>query len=182
MPEPVSAVGVWLLGGYAALSACARADSAVSPAAKAVREAAYSVVKSAERSQVLFGGKANVLSQLGALAAECGEANWDGSGALAVETGAVLNAGDFIRALPAGIPIPEIAPEPDGSLSLDWIESRNRLFSLSVSAGPRLAYAWLDGTDRGHGVARFDREKIPARVLEGIFGIMSHGNAAVRPS
>ena len=181
MPEPVSTVGLCLLGGYTALNAYMREHSAVSSAAKVVREAVCAVMESVERSQVLFGEKAAALSQLSALAIECGEANWDGVGAVAIDERAVRNAGDVVRALPADIQIPEFAPEPDGSLSLDWIESRSRLFTVSVGTGSRLAYAWLDGSDRGHGVAQFDGERIPARVLEGIRGIINHGNIAVRP-
>jgi hypothetical protein len=73
-----------------------------------------------------------------------------------------------VRALPDGIPLPEFAPEPDGSISLDWILSRNRLFSVSIGHSSRLAFAWLDGADNGHGVARFDGQNVPPRVLEGI--------------
>ena len=89
-------------------------------------------------------------------------------------------AESFLRALPEGVRIPEFAPEPDGSISLDWIQSRNRLFTLSVGSGNRLAYAWLDGADKGHGVARFDEENVPHLILECIKGIVSHGNAALR--
>ena len=71
-------------------------------------------------------------------------------------------------ALPDGISLPEFAPEPDGSISLDWIQSRNCLFSLSVCANGGLAYAWLDGADGGRAAARFDGETIPPVVLEGI--------------
>lgn len=180
MPEPVSTIGLCYLSGYAALNVYARGGSAVSSEAHAAQRAARAVVKFAERPQALFGEKAAALSRLWALAVECGETNWDGAGAVPIDARAILNAEDIVRALPAGIPIPEFAPEPDGSISLDWIESRSRMFSLSVGAGSRLSYAWLDGSDRGHGVARFDGEEIPARVLEGIHGIISHGNAAVR--
>jgi hypothetical protein len=180
MPEPVSAIGLCYPAGHAALNLYARGGSAVSSEARAAQEAATAVVESAERSQALFGEKAAALSQLWALATECNETNWDGAGAAAIDVGAVINAGDLVRALPAGIPMPEFSPEPDGSVSLDWIESRNRIFSVSVGTGSRLAYAWLDGSDRGHGVARFDGERVPVRVLEGIRGIISHGNAAVR--
>jgi hypothetical protein len=92
---------------------------------------------------------------------------------------AVQTAVEFIRAMPDDLPLPEFAPEPDGSLSLDWIQSRNRLFSLSVGSTNRLAYAWLDGSDKGHGVAGFDGERIPLRIIEGIIGIMNHGNATL---
>jgi hypothetical protein len=181
MPEPIPTIVLWYLAGHAALNAYARGGSAFSSEARAAQKAATDVVESAERSQVLFGEKAAALSQLWALVADCGEANWDGAGASPIDERAAQNAGDVVRALPADIPMPEFAPEPDGAVSLDWIESRSRFFSVSVGDGSRLAYAWLDGSDRGHGVARFDGEKIPMRVLEGIRGIMSYGNTAVRP-
>jgi hypothetical protein len=177
MPEPVSTIGLIYLAGYAALSIYARGGSAVSPEARAAEEAATAVMATAEQSQVLFGAKAAAISNLWVLATECGEADWDGANAAAIDIRAILNAQDIVRALPAGFPLPEFAPEPDGAVSLDWIESRNRIFSISVSAGSRLAYAWLDGSDRGHGVAQFDGERIPMRVLEGIREIMGYGNA-----
>ncbi len=169
------------MAGYAALQAYMRGGSAVSSEARAAQEAATAVVERAEQSQALFGEKAAALSELWAIASECNEADWDGAGALPIDAGAVVNAGDLVRALPIGIPIPEFSPEPDGALSLDWIASRNRIFTLTVGAGSRLAYAWLDGSNRGDGVAQFDGEKIPARVLEGILGIMRPSHAAVRP-
>ncbi len=119
------------------------------------------------------------ISQIVSLANECAEPGWDGDEAVPLDWIAIHTAVEFIRALPNDVPIPEFAPEPDGSLSLDWIQSRNRLFSLSVGSTNRLAYAWLDGSDKGHGVARFDGERIPPRIIEGILGVMSHGNTAL---
>jgi hypothetical protein len=177
MPEPVSTIGLICLAGYAALNSYARGGSAVSDEAAAAQKAAMAVAESAERSQALFGEKSVALSQLQALATECGEADWDGSGAAPVDELAIQNAIDIVRILPSGFPLPEFAPEPDGSVSLDWIDSRSRIFSVSVSIGSRLAYAWLDGSDRGHGVARFDGERIPMRILQGIQDIMGYGNA-----
>lgn len=180
MPEPVSTVGLCLLGGYAALNACVRGGSATSLEAREVRKAAFAVVERVETSQALFGRKAAALSQLAALADECANDDWDGAGAIAISSLAVFKATAFVRALPDSIALPEFAAEPDGSVSLDWIQSRTRLFSLSVGTSDRLAYAWLDGADKGHAVARFDGEAIPPRILEGIRAIINHGNASLR--
>lgn len=166
--------------GYAALYATVRAGSAVSPEAEAVRSTAFAVVESAEESLALFGEKAVAISQLRTLANECAAENWDGDGAFPIHRIAVILAEEFLRALPDDLPLPEFAPEPDGSISLDWIQSRTRLFSLSVGASQRLSYAWLDGSDKGHAVSRFDREQIPARVLQGIREIVNHGHASLR--
>ena len=178
MFESVSALGVHQ--GFAPLYSLARLGSAISAEAQAVQRAATSVVDSVERSQALFGDKATAISQVWALANECGELSWDGDDALPLDHMAVFKAVAFIRALPEGVPLPEFAPEPDGSVSLDWISSRNRLFSLSVGSGDRLPYAWLDGTDKGHAVARFDGESVPLRIMEGIKAISNGGSALVR--
>ena len=77
-------------------------------------------------------------------------------------------------------PVPEFAPEPDGSVSLDWIQSRTRLFSLSIGTSRRLAYAWLDGSDKGHAVSRFDGKHIPSRIQQGIREIVNYGHTSLR--
>lgn len=178
MPEPVS-IGSLCFLGYVALNAYARGGSAISVEARAARKAASSVIESAERSQSLFGNKAAAISKLRALAMECREDNWDGDGADMIDSRAVSNAEAIVRALPNGVPLPEFASEPDGSVSLDWIQSRTRQFSISVGRNQRLAYAWLDGTDSGHGVASFDGSTIPQRILEGIFAIAKNGDAPI---
>jgi hypothetical protein len=167
--------------GHLALQALAGGGSAISQEARAVYERASQVVASAERSQVLFGDKAAALSRLAALEAECAENGWNGEGATAIDPVAVLSATRFLRAMPDGMRLPEFAPEPDGSISLDWILSRTRLFSLSVGRTNRIAYAWLDGTETGHAVAVFDGQTIPSRILEGIRSILDR-HAAIRAS
>jgi hypothetical protein len=168
------------LSGHLALQSLAGGGSAVSAEARAVHEVASGVVKSAERSFALFGEKAAALSQLAALAVECADPGWDGADAVALDPIAVANVKRFIRSLPDGVPLPEFGPEPDGAISLDWIASRTRMFSLSISHSNRLAYAWLDGADKGHGVARFDGQNVPPRVLDDIRHIVGHGNAGLR--
>lgn len=166
--------------GYTSLNAYTGRGSAISIEARDVTKAASALMRSVEESQALFGEKAMAISQLREMANDCAEPGWDGYGANAIDSTALQNAEIFIRALPEGIPSPEYAPEPDGSISLDWIQSRYRLFSLSVGPNDRLAYAWLDGADKGHGVARFDGLSIPQRVLAEIQSIMRHGNASLR--
>lgn len=166
--------------GYFALDAFAGGSSAVSLAADEVRKAARKAVNEAELSQALFADKAAAISQLRALETECAEEGWDGYGAAAIDLDAVVLAERFLRALPNRIPLPELAVEPDGSIELDWIRSRNRLFSVSVGRGSHLAFAWLDGADRGHGVARFDGRNIPPRILEGIEAVAEARDVALR--
>ena len=158
--------------GIAALKAFAWDDSALSREARIAKSDARAVLNRVENSQSLFGRKSATLSQLYALADECNEEDWNGEAAAPISRLAIDIAERVIRALPDHVPLPEFAPEPDGSVSMDWIESSNRLLTLSVGANFRLAYAWLDGTDKGHAVARFDGEQIPPRILETIQSIM----------
>ena len=109
--------------------------------------------------------KASARSEIRRLAAECAEPGWNGEAAEPTSKESVAVACAFIDALPAHVPLPEFAPEPDGSISLDWIESRSRVLSLSVGPGRRVPYAWLDGTDRSHGVADFDGSTIPPEIV-----------------
>ncbi len=181
MFEPLSiAVGAHLLAGYASLRNHSRPNSAVSSEARVVSDGAQEVVRAAERSETLFGEKARVLSSLNLLAAECSNAGWDGGDAQPLNLAALLAAESIIRALPEGIPVPEVAAEPDGEISLDWFRSRHCLFSLSVGTSSQLAYAWLDGANRGHAVASFDGVQLPDRVIQEIQKIMGPVDAALR--
>jgi hypothetical protein len=79
---------------------------------------------------------------------------------------ALLLAERFVRLLPEGFPAPEFAIEPDGLISLDWIRSPGQLVSLSIGRCERVAYAWLDGAEKGHGVADCEGSTIPANLAE----------------
>ena len=124
-------------------------------------------------------GRTAAIARIRDLASECARSGWDGAEARAISPAAALKAQELLRALPGDLPLPEVAPEPEGSISFDWICARDRVFSLSVCEEDRLAYAWLDGPDRGHAVARFDGRSVPPRILQGIEGIVKGVYAAV---
>lgn len=181
MSKPLSVnLGATLSTTLALLGTAASADTAVSAEANALRKSVVQVRTSFERSEALFGAKANAITQLWDLANECSIAGWDGSGASPIDRSAVFNAVALIRAMPDRLPLPEFAVEPDGSISLDWIQSRTRLFSISVSARDRLAFAWYDGSDQGHGVAAFNQNIVPQRVVDGINSIIGNIGASIR--
>lgn len=169
-----------LIAGCTALHPLAGHATGVSRDARSVYDAIREVVACHERSAALFGDKESLISQLWSLADECGADDWDGEGALALKDGAIGTAVSFITALPAGLPLPEIAPDPDGEVSLDWIVSKTRMFSLSCGTSSRLAYSWLDGTDKGHAVASFDGWRVPERILQGIRSIIGKDHATLR--
>jgi hypothetical protein len=167
MLEPVSAVGLQL--GIAAIYAIARPGNAVSAEAKLVQAGAEAIVVRVEHSDALFGSKTEVISALWGLAPSHADIGWDGGKALPVDHDAIALAVAFVRALPDDCEKPEVAVDPDGAVSLDWMPSRHRMLSISFAGNSeRLAYAWIDGTDRGSAVAKFDRSMVPARLLQAI--------------
>ena len=166
--------------GYPTPSSVAHPGSAVSAAAEIVLRTANAIVEAAENSLSLFGRKADALSCLHTLAIECAEDDWDGNNAHALDPIAIKNTEAFLRSLPESLPLPDLAPEPDGSISLDWSPSRQRIFSMSISASNRLAYAWLDGAEKGRGVARFDGTVVPSRILRDLEAILPHDDASFR--
>ncbi len=175
MPSPISISSLAAVG-YAALALHARASSAVSETAQAGELAAEELAESVEHSHALFGERAATISKLRQLAIDYSQPNWDGEGAEPIDMMAVITAESFIQALPESLQMPELAPEPDGQISLDWVHSKGRVFSMSVGKSGRLSYAWIDGADQGHAVARFDYRAIPHRVLEGITSIVGYAS------
>lgn len=107
-----------------------------------------------------------LVKTLNVIGAECAEADWDGYGAKAVSGDVILRAKAIVHPLPGSIPAPEISAEPDGQISFDWLPSRTRTFSLSIGAGERLAYAWIDGASRGKGTETLTAETLPPRILD----------------
>ena len=167
MFEPVSAIGLQL--GVAALYALSRPGSAVSSEAQAVQACAGAIFNRVERSDALFGGKAAVISKLWDLARSHAAAGWDGGEAAPADRRAIVRSVAFIRALPDDCEMPEVGVDPDGAVALDWMVSRHRMLSISVAGdSDRLAYAWLDGTDRGNAVAKFDRDTVPIRLMQAL--------------
>lgn len=107
------------------------------------------------------------------LARECNVSNWDGYGAEPASPRALRRAEDLIESLPDDFPLPEFSIEPDGCVSLDWMPAAYRTLTVSVGVSDRLPYAWVDGTDRGHAVARLVDGQLPPRILSEIRRFMS---------
>lgn len=179
MPEPIS-IALTLGFGYAALYGYGRGNTAISLEAQSTKNAVAGILEWRERSHSLFGKKAVAISAIRELAGECAEPDWDGYDALAIDPVGVRKAEEFIRVLPDNLPVPEVSVEPDGSISLDWIRSENQVVSVSIGATNRLAFAWLDGTERGHSVVNFDGSTVPHRILSAINPNLNYAQVALR--
>lgn len=140
-------------------------QTAFSPESGRLVEAARDARAKLEQSFALFGTRGDVLAELRSVVEECEEPDWDGYGAAAIDGASARVAEQIIRALPNDVAMPEVTPQPNGHIALDWIAARHRMLSVSASPNARLAFAWLDGSDRGYGVVRFDGERVPREIL-----------------
>lgn len=140
-------------------------DSGFSIEAAQLREALQDSRARGEDSRALFGPKADTISALWRLYNECSAEGWDGYDASPMTLVAARVAVDLIRALPEGVPMPELTAENDGAISLDWSSGRRRCLSISTNGTERLAYAWLDGARSGSGVELFLEGRWPSRLL-----------------
>jgi hypothetical protein len=74
----------------------------------------------------------------------------------------------FAYSLPWSLPTPEVAPDPDGDISFDWLGPSGKMFSVSVNKAGRVAYAGRFG-DRSkiHGIEQLSTT-CPQEIIRGI--------------
>ena len=136
-------------GSYATVMDYERC-SAVSDAALGVTKSLSEINRRQEGTQFWFGRQSEAQSELRMVLE--GLVLDDEQEAVKFDT--EQNVMRMVRALPNDLPLPEMGIDPDGEISLDWMCSRTRMFSISVSGSDRLACAWVNGSDHGHTVVR----------------------------
>lgn len=83
--------------------------------------------------------------KLSSIYSECRLPGWNGEGADGISESNLESAKLFLASIPADLPPPDLAPEPDGSLEFEWYVARGRTLSVSVNSDPKLcAWAFLN--------------------------------------
>lgn len=106
--------------------------------------------------QIQSEGRRAALSELIDRFEACGLDGWDGELGVPMSAATYANARDFVAALPAAFPTPEVAIAEDGSVSFDWFPGPGALFSVSVTAEGKLFFAAVTPDGRSSGIQRFD--------------------------
>lgn len=89
--------------------------------------------------------------------AQCSQQNWDGYNAKPISRAVYERTRAFLDALPMSLPAPDIVPEADGEIALEWDLGANRIFSVSIGEENGLHFAGLFGSGvERHGVEPFD--------------------------
>ncbi len=153
--------------------------TAVSEESQSVDASLAAVRDHQENSLALNGEKSAAISSLLSLFSDHGSDGWDGANARALNGTAVQQAIALIRSLPDDLPLPEVAVDVDGGVSLDWMPDRLLAVSVGINATNRIGFAWLNGRDRGNAVARFDGV-IPPRTLLDLLTHLMSSRAALR--
>lgn len=154
-----------------ALAGYMQPTSAVSREAAEVSKAARIVLRTRAGSHALYSARTAALSDL----AETVESLVIDVEQSPVSQAVFENTEQFLLALPEALSTPGIGVDPDGAISLTWVASRTRMFSVDIDESDRIAFAWLDGTDKGHGVERFRPPVMPRRLDMMLRSIVADG-------
>lgn len=96
---------------------------------------------------------------LAKLVSECADDGWDGYQGKAISKATCDRARAFIDKLPSWMPAPDVVPESDGEIAIEWDLAPNRIFSISIGERGPLHFAGLFGHEKErHGVEAFDGE------------------------
>lgn len=82
-----------------------------------------------------------VLTELKEIRRDCGSDNWDNAGSAKIESQTIESAQELIERMPNYLPLPEISPEPDGNINLEWYVDKDFVFEISVDRSKNLYYA-----------------------------------------
>ena len=72
---------------------------------------------------------------------ECLVEGWDGYGANPIDDKILGNVIRFVNLLDRAIPIPELSPEPDGEIAIEWYGTNKSTISISIGVGDTINYA-----------------------------------------
>ncbi len=90
---------------------------------------------------------------------------WDGYDAVPLSIGAYQDTLKFLRLLPTKVTQPDIVPEPDGCIGLEWYHSNGNTFIVSFNGSEILAYAGISKSqNKMHGIQVFN-DSIPEIIL-----------------
>jgi hypothetical protein len=174
MPDPVSITAVAMFAAGSMAARALRSGSAFSAEGQFAREQVTKVLDGLDNAVSLQAPHAELLGELEALIVEHSNPGWDGQEAPPISYITSQNAKEVIRALPADLPTPELAVDPDdAAISFEWHGGYRKVFSFSVGTSGRLACAGLNGTDRWHAALAFDGERLPALVLQSIRQVLT---------
>ncbi|MBL4900256.1 MAG: hypothetical protein JKX76_11570 [Colwellia sp.] len=136
---------------------------------KEIEENAFSHFSDSIVNETVYDSVANALFTA---YFQCMNDNWNGYDARAISLSTLNKAMTFFSCLPETLPKPEVTPEPDGEIALEWYGDDGGVFSISVNKDKQLSYSGLfaDGS-KVHGeenIDSFDKEIFSKFIFKAI--------------
>jgi len=99
---------------------------------------------------------------------ECSEENWDGYGGTPISLEAYLEASRLLRIIPNSFPMPDVLPEPDGGIGLEWYKDKGFSFVASLGGKTTITYVGRFGrNNQTYGTETFT-DSVPSVILNGL--------------
>lgn len=114
---------------------------------------------------------------LARLASECFAEGWDGYAAKPITAATCDRVQAFIDALPSWMAPPDIVPETDGEIAVEWDFGPHQIFSVSIGEKGPVHFAGLFGLNK----ERHGAEPFQDSVPEDIFSYISQLLRAASP-
>lgn len=139
------------------------------PESQELKKYYEAIISEFRKAETLGRRLHEVLHSLDEVFEECCKVDWDGYGALPITEDAYYEAKRLIESLPltSFIPIPEITPEPDGSIGIEWSVGNRLIFVASVRGKNEIVYAGLFGVNKTHGTEYFG-DSLPSAIIENL--------------
>ncbi|NJO32688.1 MAG: hypothetical protein HC869_05660 [Rhodospirillales bacterium] len=148
----------------------------ISEASERVQNAIEDEVTSADLAASSLRSQA--MSKLLKIVQDCSTDGWDGYSAKAIGEEACSRTQTFLALLPVWMRAPDIVPEPDGQIAVEWYLDATHTFSVSIGEEGPLHYAGVFGDeDEDHGVKAFDGCRIPKEIGDLIDKVFRVSNA-----
>ena len=121
------------------------------------------------RQPISFSWRNTLRDELDEILQDCSSRGWDGYDAEPVSVESAAVAQEFLDLLPDNSQVPNLVPEPNGEIALEWRTGDQKYFSVSMSGNCLVYTGIFGGFCKKYGEERFFG-KIPASILH----VLSH--------
>lgn len=133
-------------------------------------------IASRQRRVTAEGSEPNqiaILAEIDRVSAECGQSGWNGEDECrAIQEDSAKSAKNLVAVLDVTrTPLPEVVPEPDGDLALEWHRDASHWLLLSFQSDGRVNYACRTGeADKATGSSRITPTFL--RIVEDLLALV----------
>lgn len=107
---------------------------------------------------------------------ECSMEDWDSYDAAAISQEAYLEARRLLRLIPSSFPMPDILPEPEGEIGLEWYKESGFSFVISVGGNNIITYAGRFGKNNETYGTEYFTDSMPKIILDSLRRLFPQSN------